>query len=433
MTNWSVATAVFAVAALIAVHARSAILCPSVFGTKEEYCNLNLSAASGSVQYIDLRISDLTPVHRFVELYFSLVSNSSTVASTRRIDVVVRTATWNDSSILFDAGERKHECVANFAPKRPISNSFLLVHQSVTDFDALRVKLAITTEYTEIQGFKFIWQFITPGADRHLNTSDMLLSVLIAYMFLVFVANLKFEDESFVQAFLIVVGLSGILASNPVRLLVRDREGPAIMITDHVLMALFTAVFRMFLIIELELLRGHYTKPASILVVILAILFGFYATLDATASYDRRMHIDQSETKVHLILSSEWALLWAHLAYHCAAGILGYHATKGGDGTNQRRVIYMAGCVLGTGISTLVTQGWCVLTNTCMYTLALPLFQHSMIATFAAMTLFLFRPARDKEYQNLAAADQGKGEATFDLDALADSEEPEEEDEESGG
>jgi hypothetical protein len=205
------------------------------------------------------------------------------------------------------------------------------------------------------------------------------------------------------------------------------------MIADHVLMALFSAVFRKFLIVELEILRGRHSRPAPPLVVVLALAFGFYATLDAAASYDRRLHIKQSDTDAPVVLSSEWALLFTHLAYHCAAGILGCSATKRSDPMNARRVMFVAGCVLATGISTLITEGWCVLTNTHMYSAVLPLLQHSMMATFAAMTLFLFHSGREYQYQNLAAAGEGKDETMFDLDAIVDTESDEDEEEEGDG
>jgi hypothetical protein len=426
-TPGSVAGALFTLVVFIAVHAWAAKDCPSFFGTKDDYMTLNASAASTSQQLVEVRIGDLKRVHHFISLNFSLVSNGSSAAHTRGIEASVRTVTWNDSSIIFDAGSVKRLGVVNFTRKKLISSSFELVRQPVTDFDALRVKLSITTNYTGISGFKFAWRFMNPGVDRYLNTSDLLLSGLVAYMFVVFVGYLKFDSNSFTQAFLIIVGLAGILSSNPVRMLVRDAAHPGIVIADHVLMALFSAVFRMFLMVELQLLRGRYNKPAAVIVAVLAVVFGFYATLDATASYDRRLHISQSDTDAHVILASEWALLLAHLAYHCAAGILGCCATKRSDGMNARRVTYIAGCILGTGISTLITEGWCVLTNTQMYSAMLPMLQHSVIAIFAAMTLFLFHTQTESHYVNLEAAAEAKDEVVFELDEIVGTEQDEEE------
>jgi hypothetical protein len=425
-TKLSIATAIFALAGLIAVHAWAAIGCPSFFGTKDDYLNLSASAVSTSVQYVEVRIADLTQVHRFISLNFSLVSNGSTAAHTHGVEAVVRPVTWNDSAIVFDAGEVKRRGFVDFARKKPISSSFELVRQPVTDFNALRVKLTIRTNYTGIRGFKFAWHFMDPDASRYLTTSDLLVSCLVAYMSRIFVGRLKFDGESFTQAFLVIVGLAGIMSSNPIRELVGPTASPGLVIADHVLMALFNAVFRMFIIVELELLRGGYSKPAPILVVVLAVVFGFYATLDAAASYDRRMHIKQSDTDAPVVLSTEWALLLAHLSYHCAAGIVVCSATKVSDGTSTRRLMYIAGCLVGTGISTLMTEGWCVLTNTQMYSVVLPLLQHSMMGTFAAMTLFLFRTGGDRQYQNLAAS-QGKDGVVCDSDAVAETKEEEEE------
>jgi hypothetical protein len=120
------------------------------------------------------------------------------------------------------------------------------------------------------------------------------MSFLIGYILVVFAFYLKFDSESFTQIFLLVIGITGVFSSNPLTYFIKN-TGAGARISDHILMSVFTAVFRLFLLLELEMLRGKSSAPATILVILFGVFFGFYATVDAAASYDRATHVLQSE------------------------------------------------------------------------------------------------------------------------------------------
>jgi hypothetical protein len=75
-----------------------------------------------------------------------------------------------------------------------------LVGEPVADFDMLRVHLSVTTDFTDIQGFTFVWRYRNQDAGKYLTTSNLLV---------VFVARLRFEGESFTQCLLMIIGITG--------------------------------------------------------------------------------------------------------------------------------------------------------------------------------------------------------------------------------
>jgi hypothetical protein len=332
-----------------------------------------------------------------------------------------------DSAILFDAGESRQNGSVVFSRGSRTSSSLSLVREPITDFDALRVKVSVTADFADIRSLKFVWRCQNADAAKYLNTSDLLISFLLGYMLIVFVSCLRFDGESFTQCLLIMVGVAGVLSANPLRLIVGDH--PVLEVVDSILMAIFNAVFRMFLLVELELLRGRYSAFRKPTMVALAVGFGVYAALEAAAGYDRHTFIKHVEEEVAVILYSEWALICAHLIYYAVGFAYCSMLRCTNDEMSPRRIWYICAAMVGTGVTTLLTQVFCVLTNTAMFSIVLQLTLHSIMGTFAAMSLFLFHTGEDQQYKHIDRVNAE--DFTFTVEEL--SEEDESEDDEEDG
>jgi hypothetical protein len=140
------------------------------------------------------------------------------------------------------------------------------------------------------------------------------MSFLIGYMVVIFALYLTFDAESFTQIMLLILGITGVLASNPATYFIPEK-GTRARISDHILMAVFIGVFRLFMILGLEMLRSRSTSPPNFLTISLGILIGLYATVEAAASYDRETHIMQSEWEAPVILQTESWLMRLDTAY----------------------------------------------------------------------------------------------------------------------
>jgi RsiW-degrading membrane proteinase PrsW (M82 family) len=131
---------------------------------------------------------------------------------------------------------------------------------------------------------------------------------------------------------------------------------PVFEIIDHVLMAIFNAVFRMFLLVELELLRSQCSSFRRGTMVTLAVGFGVYAALEAAAGYNRHAFIKQFEEEVAVILYSEWALMYAHIIYYAFASSYYYITRCSSDETSRRRLRYICAAMVATEVTALFAQ-----------------------------------------------------------------------------
>jgi hypothetical protein len=86
-------------------------------------------------------------------------------------------------------------------------------------------------------------------------------------------------------------------------------------------MAVFIAVFKVFVLLQLELLCTHSYTPPKAFVIALVVVFLFHATQDAAASYDRHSHLRHTKTDVKVIFSTEAAMILFDILF--AIGSLG--------------------------------------------------------------------------------------------------------------
>jgi hypothetical protein len=254
------------------------------------------------------------------------------------------------------------------------------------------------------------------------------MSFLIGYMLVVFAFYLKFDAESFTQIFLLVLGITGVFASNPLGYFLRSK-GTSARISDHILLAVFTAVFRLFLLLELEMLRAHAAAPKTLLVVLLAIFFAFYATVDAAAGYDRQTHVLQAEAEVPVVLQTETALLALDGSYVAVSLIYLIVAAVQNDGVNVRRLWFFGFAVIATGGVTLLTQVCFLLLNKYMYSVLSSMLFCSIHITVASMAIFLLHSGGGPEYTEMPKADD-PGSMVLDADQATDDDDEEEDEDE---
>jgi hypothetical protein len=175
-------------------------------------------------------------------------------------------------------------------------------------------------------------------------------------------------------------------------------------------MSVFTAAFRLFLILELEMLRGKSTAPATLLIILFGIFFGFYATVDAAASYDRATHVIQSESETAVVLQTETALMIFDSVYIVCSVVYLILAVLQNDGVNSRRIGFFSFAVLTTSAVTILTHVVFVVLNKYMYSVMPSMLFSSIHITVASMCIFLLHCGGGPEYKEMDTKDdQGPG------------------------
>jgi hypothetical protein len=427
---WSLLITVAMLTAFVFMHGSAALRSPPMLSNKEEYYKLNSTEGNVSVD-IEITLSQLQEGHRFIAVNGSFVANN-TLARTLPVELVVRkTLQKNYNTVLSNLDEGKKKFDIHFTGTCNRSNWFDVGHIPLAGIDTVQLRLTLTSNYDNIAGLYFRWDFANPNAAKYDQSSKLLMSFLVGYMLVVFAFYLKFDAEYFTQIFLIIVGVTGVFASNPINYLLKPKPGARI--ADHILMAVFTAVFRLFLLLQCELVRTHSQTPPKSLTIILAIFFGFYAAVDAAASYDRHAHVFHSEGEVKVLFQTELANIVFSTLFAVGAIVYFVLGVIGNEGANLRRVVFLGISIAAVASATLASRVFFPITGQYMYSLLPEMLSSATHVTFASIALFLLHSGGGREYKTIP--DQAKEEQQPTMieelsdgdDASDDSDEEEEE------
>jgi hypothetical protein len=403
-TFWSLVTTLLMLSAFIVMHTYAALRAPPILASNEEFFKLNNTDENVSID-VDITLSQLQEGHRFVVVNGSLIAKSTELDKTLPIEVTTRQTLMKNYNVVNNNADEKRKYDLKFSPGSNRSSVFDVVRLAIGSSDTVQIRLTVQTDFTGIAGFRFHWDFANPSADKYAKSAKLLMSFLIGYMLVVFAFYLKFDAESFTQIFLLILGIAGVFASNPLAYFLKSK-GTGARISDHILLAVFSAVFRLFLLLELEMLRAHSTAPKTVFVVILALFFGFYATVDAAAGYDRQTHVLQAEGEVPVVLQTETALIALDGFYVAVSVIYLIVAAIQNDGINVRRLWFFGFAVIATGGVTLLTQVCFVLLNKYMYSVLSSMLFCSIHITVASMAIFLLHSGGGPEYTEMPKVDE---------------------------
>jgi hypothetical protein len=416
-STWSLLISLAMLATFLVMHAYGALRAPPILADKEEYYALNSTEGNVSID-VDVTLSQLVPGHRFIAVNASLVPKDASKAFALPVDVTVRTTYMRNFNVTgTDTGDQKSKADLVYVAGDNHTNFFPVVQASVLEADTLQIRTSVETDFTGIAGFLFHWDFANPSAEKYDRSSKLLMSFLVGYMLVVFALYLRFDAESFTQIFLLVIGVTGVFASNPLTYFFP--QAPGAHISNHIFMAVFEAVFRLFLIAQLELLRTHSTAPPTIFLVVLGVFFAFFATVQAAATYDREAHVVQAQKDVALVFQTEYALIVLDVLFTLGSIAYLIVAAISNEGVNPRRVALVGVSLVGIILSLLISEVYFVLTNTKLYTTVPSLLVSSTHVTFAAIALFLLHSGGGRQYD--AIAEQAKPDAShMDIERRSD-------------
>jgi hypothetical protein len=409
-------TTFVALAAFFVMHMYAALRCPLSLTTKSEFYLLNKSNHNFTMD-MDLSLTQVLDSHRFVAVNASLVTNDTQTDRSLTVGVTCGSMLMKGAITKHQEDPPKQTYELEFRKGINTSSQFPLIRYELHDLTSIQLKIGLQTHFATIIGTEFTWQFANPSADEYACLTRMLLSFLVAYMLVAFAFYLRFDSESFTQFYLLCLGIVGVLACNPVTFFFP--EAPGTRVADHILAGLFFGMFKMFLVLEMEMLRSHNPRPKSIFVVSLSAIFALYATVEAAANYDRQTHRNNSDSEVPVILQSEAWVMLLHLFY--VIGVVAYTvvAFLANDGINAKRMQFFAFAVGMTVLMLMFTTMFCVFTNFWMYTVRPALLYHATIATLAAFSIFVLHTGAETEYEGLDKVAEGENHV-IEIDQISD-------------
>jgi hypothetical protein len=363
-----------------------AVRLPNLFDSNSRLLNLNSHQLNNSWES-DLFIGNLSPYHRFIVFRGSLVASRSDLDRIQELEIPQRIITQKDDIEVGRSGDDRSTVTVTFFPGDRYSTPFRLGRASLGDCDEVNLSIGIHTDLRDVVAFQFSWDFFNPSAEDSARHYLFTLSFLLAYLTLFFSWHVHLNSDLPSQIFLLVLGISGVFAANPFAWLFSPRR--YLGMRDHFLMSFFIALFRTFLIAQLELVHRETLSTASLFVM--ALFFSGHATIDVAASYDRATHWRFTESQPYVILPSEKVLVIGDLIYIGVLMIELIGAFKSPDSEHDRLLGLLGGVGIITGGVTIWAHSYCILTGLNMYSLVPMLIYGTTHLTIVSFMLYFLR------------------------------------------
>jgi hypothetical protein len=212
-------------------------------------------------------------------------------------------------------------------------------------------------------------------------------------MLIVYCVYLRFGADRFTELSVVALGLSGVLASNPIGLLLGLRTEFA----GIVLMSCYVSLFRMVCMCQLAMVAQQRTAPNIVVLLILAGYFGFYTAIETTTNFRLPMFFSDFEN----IMTNTGQLVWLLGSYSAISAMFLAVALVGSSEVSRRRLCWFSFLLLADvagnwgvfwGSLSCRKFAWSVLPS--VIRAAVPL-------TGGAFSLFLLHSAGEREYQQM--------------------------------
>jgi hypothetical protein len=243
----------------VTLHFLLAIRCPGVISYHNEFFKLNKTKPDGSVD-LDFSFSLLQPSHRSITMDCSIARGGRRLPTSHlTINLTSRVVISKNFTIVSSYDIPTSNPIVQFQDDARMSSPFHFFDLEITDFDTVTGSSFFTGDLSSIRGFLFHWSFFDFSAVKFSRAVRILTAFAIGYMTFQFIENLQLEVEVFTTVFCLIIGVAGVFAGNFHAVLSPTWAG--IDIADACLLSVYLGFFRLFGLLQLELIRAQSSVP----------------------------------------------------------------------------------------------------------------------------------------------------------------------------
>lgn len=381
----------------ISMHIFASIRAPNVIGKKDELFLLNKTEENVSMD-VDITLSKLSVQHKFIDVNGSIIRKSKGEVKVQEVDISKRVLYLKNYELVQSEGLSSNLLSLHYLPENNLSSSFHVHDTKITDFDCLQIKMTFKTDFKDIKGFLFHWTYSNPSAQKYSRAARFLMSFLIGYMLVMFSLYLTIDSDRFTQVFCLVLGVAGISASNPLSLIMPKEY---ILVTDAIFIAVFNAIFRMFLISQFEIYRSQKNTPMKLFTIISGVLFLLYAIVEAMAIYDRSKLLENAKEEIFITLFTEKVLAIVHVVFIVFSFIYLIITIINNKESYTKRLWFITCCLILSNIVTGVTGIVFAFSGFFMFSVMPIMLVCAVNITCGAFCMFFHHPGGGSEYEQI--------------------------------
>jgi hypothetical protein len=267
---------------------------------------------------------------------------------------------------------------------------------SAVHFHTISVEFECNT--TAIERGLFSWYSDDFRAKAFLWSDRSLAVLFVSHSFLHFDISCRFDLHPSIRIAIIVIGVAAFLATSPITCYFPDIWQARIL--DTLFQTLFFALYKVFLIVALDMLRFNTTSPDRALLVRLSIIFAAYAVIDFAASYQAALDFAApycgillppascAARPVGLIVAEIRAIADCLYAGYSLLFLATAIMSEGRSGTSK--LLLFGSSVARTVVALLVTHVWPLFVDHWEYHSVPIIVNGSVMAMLTAATFFLF-------------------------------------------
>jgi hypothetical protein len=268
-------TSIVLLLVILLIFATASILAPSYFTSFESIHSPEDLCTSASI-HLPFTVTGLTPRPRVISLSGSLIA-SAPLSKQLVLEIQVKHGFFYGAELHRRSKSPRLDRSVVFHPNSLTSSevSLLVVRPAsiqLPSIDWMSVELALTANFTSISGVKLAWHIHNPSSEPYFIWLRILASCFDLYAVCVFLLHIRFTPDDFTQVLIAILALLGVLATNPAHLFAPAKFTDGL--ADHILMGLFVFAYRVFLILELEMLLERSTFPNQWLLAVVTALCG---------------------------------------------------------------------------------------------------------------------------------------------------------------
>jgi hypothetical protein len=226
----------------------------------------------------------------------------------------------------------------------------------VINFERIDLKCSFSGDFEPIDGFSFRWSYSNPAALKYATFSRALISVFMFYVFVNYVANCI--PASFTQFFAALITGIGVFPSNPIFLFL-PQSSPTWLFNSTV-MAGYVALFRMFGLLQIELVRSRKDRPALPVLIVVGLFFACYAGVDAVVCHDRLLLLTDHDVDRPALFEMENILANFHFAYTAGLILFTLAAFWSSTGYATKRLVALVLLQFVALVATIFVQIICI-------------------------------------------------------------------------
>jgi hypothetical protein len=344
---------------------------------------------NGSLEF-DLTLSGLQEDHRFVEIRCALVRRRKpTQHLTSTVLFSPHFTFRHNFTIVHQLLNPKQSSTVEFDVGTFESTPFTILNYPIKKFNSIDIRIVIAGSFNPIESCTFHWTFANPIAQRSLQLSRAVMSLLPIFMLALFSLLLQFNPDTFTQLFCFVLGITGVVGSNPLGAIFS--RNTAVSPVDHILLSVYVALFRLFCAVQLDIVRRGQPTPDPLFCLQLGTFLSFFVTVSAVASFER------AQQPFATLLPSEQRLFCQEICFFVIIVVLIWKTLKAAQVGSLRRIVVFTTFILvdligRIGLMKVIDKVWPYIMQT-----GIPI-------SCGAFAIFLLHPSAGQPYEQIKSA-----------------------------